>query len=171
MIFQEINALKTFLKNETDSEGNIKELSGTLTNSGIKHEEKRASEKSKTLRNKERAGREPSEAEQIANVVTFSRQKLAMLTCKYDSSRCGQCGKSDGNLKHCSKCKTAVYCSRDCQARNWQSEHKAECREIIRLKEIVPEEEGHGGGPEKEGKSKLLRTNNGRNNSKITDLT
>ena len=97
------------------------------------------------------AAREPRKTEQKADMVTFSRQKLAMLTYKYDSSRCSQCGKSDGNLKHCSKCKTAVYCSRDCQARNWQSEHKAECREIIRLQEIVPEEVEEG----KEGRQEL----------------
>ena len=72
-----------------------------------------------------------------ANLITFSKQKLAMLTCKYNQNRCGQCGKIDENLKTCSACRTARYCSRECQAQNWKGVHKNECKEIKRLKQII----------------------------------
>jgi hypothetical protein len=33
-------------------------------------------------------------------------------------------------LKKCSQCKTAVYCSKECQLADWRAEHKKECKEI-----------------------------------------
>ena len=41
--------------------------------------------------------------------------------------KCGYCGKSDGTLKSCSKCRLASYCSKECQTAAWP-EHKKECR-------------------------------------------
>ncbi|XP_071085093.1 uncharacterized protein [Haliotis cracherodii] len=40
---------------------------------------------------------------------------------------CGKCGKHGVRLKTCSRCKTALYCSRDCQKKDWQR-HKKTCR-------------------------------------------
>ena len=136
-----------------------------MANSQIRHEEKQASEQSKELPNKKLTSGGPREAEQNADILTFSRQKLAMLACKHDASRCSHCGKLDSNLKRCSRCKTAVYCSRDCHALDWKSKHKAECREIVRLKEIVPEEEVNEGCPGKEDKNELRKTDDQRNSS------
>ena len=74
-----------------------------------------------------------------ANLQTFSCQKLALLQCEYDPKKCSRCGKSASveNLKQCSRCKSAKYCSQKCQAEDWKSKHKAHCKEIMRLMEIV----------------------------------
>ena len=131
---------------KTDDERNsseVTELTRTLANNGIRHEDDKS------------IARQPRKTKQNEDVVTFNRQRLSSLECRHDASRCSQCGKSDGNLKRCSRCKTAVYCSRDCQTTNWQSKHKTECREILQLKEIVPKEEVHGGCPGKEERQEL----------------
>ena len=39
---------------------------------------------------------------------------------------CNQCGKSDVQLKACSKCKIVKYCSKKCQCADWK-EHKKTC--------------------------------------------
>ncbi|KAL9186949.1 hypothetical protein ACHAXT_010669 [Thalassiosira profunda] len=41
--------------------------------------------------------------------------------------KCAACGTCGDGLKICNACKTAKYCSRDCQLSHW-SIHKAECR-------------------------------------------
>ena len=43
---------------------------------------------------------------------------------------CDRCGLAAADLKQCAGCKTAVYCSRDCQAAAWGGGHKAECKAI-----------------------------------------
>ncbi|KAG9322291.1 hypothetical protein KVV02_002224 [Mortierella alpina] len=47
-----------------------------------------------------------------------------------DSTKCGHCAKTEmasgANLKRCAKCKSAFYCSRECQLKSWKS-HKKEC--------------------------------------------
>ena len=40
---------------------------------------------------------------------------------------CSDCGKAGDNLKTCASCKTAKYCSRECQLKAWAS-HKQECK-------------------------------------------
>ena len=72
-----------------------------------------------------------------ASLVTFSRQKLALLQSKYDPKRCSGCDKVCANLQRCVKCKTAYYCSRECQAGDWYKRHKSHCKEIRRLTENV----------------------------------
>ena len=42
---------------------------------------------------------------------------------------CDRCGLAAADLKQCAGCKTAVYCSRDCQAAAWDG-HKKECKAI-----------------------------------------
>ena len=77
-----------------------------------------------------------------ANLLTFSRQKLAMLQCEYDPKCCSCCSKSlpTKELKACGKCRTAKYCSRECQIKGWETKHKVKCREIRRLKAVIEEE-------------------------------
>jgi splicing suppressor protein 51 len=41
-------------------------------------------------------------------------------------SSCANCHKTGVSLKHCAKCKTTTYCSRDCQKNHFR-EHKKEC--------------------------------------------
>jgi hypothetical protein len=46
------------------------------------------------------------------------------------STGCEFCGKIDGaTIMKCSRCKTATYCSKDCQKRDWKK-HKAVCKLI-----------------------------------------
>lgn len=48
-----------------------------------------------------------------------------------DSESCRTCAAS-GNLKACSRCKAAKYCSTECQKADWK-EHKKNCAAPIRL--------------------------------------
>ncbi|KAF9285292.1 hypothetical protein BGZ68_003981 [Mortierella alpina] len=47
-----------------------------------------------------------------------------------DSTKCGHCAKTEmasgGKLKRCAKCKSALYCSRECQTSHWKV-HKKVC--------------------------------------------
>ena len=71
------------------------------------------------------------------SLVTFSRQKLALLQCEYDPKRCLFCENFCTQLKQCTRCKTAKYCSRECQLKDWEKRHKKDCREIRRLQENI----------------------------------
>lgn len=47
-----------------------------------------------------------------------------------------QCNFCHKNLKEdlinkCSKCKSAIYCGRECQTNDWKAVHKKECKELI----------------------------------------
>ena len=49
--------------------------------------------------------------------------------------KCAHCGKS-GASKTCAKCKTALYCSRECQLEGWNvSGHKYECKKLRKKQE------------------------------------
>ena len=102
-------------------------------------------------------GQEASNAE--ANLLTFSRQKLALLQCEYNPKCCSHCEGSgtEKELKTCSKCKTAKYCSRECQVQDWETKHKIQCKEIRRLKEIIQGEEIRGLPVERVTFGKMLK--------------
>lgn len=34
-------------------------------------------------------------------------------------------------LRKCALCKTAMYCSKECQTQSWKTVHKAECKELV----------------------------------------
>ena len=70
---------------------------------------------------------------------TFCRQKLALLQCEYDPKSCNKCSRrgTEVSLKSCTKCKTAVYCSKQCQVEDWKPRHKKHCKEIQRLRDVV----------------------------------
>ena len=73
------------------------------------------------------------------NILTFSRQKLALIQCEYDPKCCSSCEKGESlvQLKNCSGCKAAKYCSKDCQAKDWMKRHKTHCKEIQRLNSVI----------------------------------
>ena len=71
------------------------------------------------------------------NLITFSRQKLALLQCDYDPKRCGFCEMFSSELMQCTKCKTAKYCSKKCAAKDWEKRHKDPCKEIRRLQQNI----------------------------------
>ena len=47
---------------------------------------------------------------------------------------CHVCKKSEKDigkkLKNCARCKSAQYCSRECQVKDWKSGHKKLCKEL-----------------------------------------
>ncbi|KAK1318001.1 Ubiquitin carboxyl-terminal hydrolase 18 [Acorus calamus] len=49
---------------------------------------------------------------------------------------CFVCGR--GGSMRCSRCKIVFYCSKTCQAKHWQSEHKMKCNILKSSKNIVP---------------------------------
>lgn len=79
------------------------------------------------------------------------------------TKKCTHCNKVDSDpekpFKPCSKCQTALYCSRDCQKANWK-QHKKTCAasaqiyaQTADLKPTPPprvsKKEGHRGGLQK----------------------
>ena len=76
---------------------------------------------------------------------TFCRQKLALLQCEYDPKSCNRCSRrgTEVSLKSCIKCKTAVYCSKQCQVEDWKPRHQKHCKEIQRLQNVVQNEKKH----------------------------
>jgi hypothetical protein len=52
--------------------------------------------------------------------------------------KCVKCDAAAADHKVCGKCQDAVYCSRECQAHDWQTEHKgAECALMRRIRQLV----------------------------------
>ena len=111
-------------ENSTDSEGGKKDVACAIVS-----EERSQSDGDK---------QEPT-GNLEENLKTFSRQKLALVQCEYDPKRCGFCEKIFPltELRRCTKCKTAKYCSKECQTEDWEQRHKKHCKEIRRLQKIV----------------------------------
>ena len=76
-----------------------------------------------------------------ANLLTFHRQKLALMQCEYDPKCCSCCKKPGKSLRSCAKCKTAKYCSKECQTQDWKEKHKLHCQEIRRLQGTIDRDE------------------------------
>lgn len=43
----------------------------------------------------------------------------------------------DQKFSRCSKCKVAIYCSRDCQIADWKIRHKKVCKEAAKEREMI----------------------------------
>jgi hypothetical protein len=58
---------------------------------------------------------------------------------------CQVCGKSSKQMKVCSKCHNAKYCSRECQVEDWQhGGHKEECKASVEPKKMTKKKAGSG---------------------------
>ena len=116
---QKLKLLETIIETSTDKAG---ENSTLQTKTAAQNEN-------------ESCGAQTAEA----NLVTFSRQKLAQITCRYDPKCCFYCQKPVTFItaKVCFKCNMAKYCSKACRIKAWKSKHKADCEEILRLKSIT----------------------------------
>lgn len=61
--------------------------------------------------------------------------------------KCTSCGRkpkqSETTFRHCSACKTAYYCSTDCQRRDWKGDHKQQCKVNLLTKEAQAIAEQH----------------------------
>ena len=55
-----------------------------------------------------------------------------------DGLRCGNCNKSESELqlalKCCSRCKIALYCSKECQLEDYKNRHKVLCLKTVSVK-------------------------------------
>ncbi|RPA86500.1 hypothetical protein BJ508DRAFT_321629 [Ascobolus immersus RN42] len=60
----------------------------------------------------------------------FQKTKVALESIHarnlLDLRLCENCGKGGDGIKKCSRCKSVVYCSPECQSKRWR-EHKKEC--------------------------------------------
>ena len=63
-------------------------------------------------------------------LLTFSRQKLALIKCEYDPTCCNHCEKYSpaDKLKTCDRCRFAKYCSRECQVSLLLSHVRTVCK-------------------------------------------
>jgi len=59
-----------------------------------------------------------------AHMSTSSNLSLRCLNCLATTTPSGS------SLSCCAQCKTAAYCSRACQTKDWQSHHKLECKHM-----------------------------------------
>ncbi|CAF0780780.1 unnamed protein product [Brachionus calyciflorus] len=55
---------------------------------------------------------------------------LKDLNFKKSPEKCFSCGVEKESLLRCAKCKLAVYCSKECQVKSWQSVHKNLCSQM-----------------------------------------
>ena len=74
----------------------------------------------------------------------FDRRLFADLgfdNVKYvPASPCSNCG-DDGATATCTRCKSAVYCNRECQSAHWKA-HKVSCVAVANAAQIVPASAG-----------------------------
>lgn len=74
----------------------------------------------------------------------FDRRLFADLgfdNVKYvPASPCSNCG-DDGATAMCTRCKSAVYCNRECQSAHWKA-HKVSCVAVANAAQIVPASAG-----------------------------
>ena len=70
------------------------------------------------------------------STVTFGPRKIGYDRC---SNWLGPCHRAETHDKpqfaRCSKCKVAVYCSRECQAFDWKARHKKVCKHVAKERE------------------------------------
>ena len=59
--------------------------------------------------------------------LTFAFEAVALKTGAQVVGVCARCAAVLTSNRKCARCKVANYCSRDCQARHWDT-HKATCR-------------------------------------------
>jgi hypothetical protein len=73
-------------------------------------------------------------------VFPVSQEMLTQECCflaDYSPARCFGCGQQEKQLKRCSKCDLAYYCSRDCRQGHWKSSHKKLCAHYRMLSNLL----------------------------------
>ena len=77
----------------------------------------------------------------VPDWYTFSTVKFGPRKIGYDrcSNWLGPCYRAEthdnSQFSRCSKCKLAVYCSRECQAHDWKARHKKVCKDVVKERE------------------------------------
>jgi hypothetical protein len=75
--------------------------------------------------------------ESFVDVSNSKEMNLILNDVEGEESRCQYCFESCDNLKKCSQCKNAFYCSKECQKEDWK-EHQPIYFEIQSLKMKTP---------------------------------
>ncbi|KAI7838565.1 hypothetical protein COHA_007638 [Chlorella ohadii] len=53
--------------------------------------------------------------------------------------KCSQCGAVAPHLRHCARCKSVKYCSRECQKKDWSAGHKRSCAALAQQRAEPPD--------------------------------
>ena len=61
---------------------------------------------------------------------SFDRSEDVLVETKECCTVCKKTAQDETKLSLCAKCKSALYCSRDCQLKDWKSGHKAACKSM-----------------------------------------
>ena len=61
------------------------------------------------------------------SLVKMMKDKFGVVVPDVPNTKCWSCGKEEEEIKKCSKCKFAKYCSRECQRSDWKQIHKELC--------------------------------------------
>uniref|UniRef100_A0A7S2Q118 MYND-type domain-containing protein n=1 Tax=Skeletonema marinoi TaxID=267567 RepID=A0A7S2Q118_9STRA len=73
------------------------------------------------------ASSDDEEEEEETNVADVSSDDKELNDSIDAGNNCAECGKAGDDLKICSSCRSAKYCSRECQLKAWAG-HKQECK-------------------------------------------
>ncbi|BAT89735.1 hypothetical protein LR48_Vigan08g065100 [Vigna angularis] len=73
-----------------------------------------------------------SEDNHLKEQVQISDERNNYIFCGQDSAHCACsfCGRLCSTVTTCSRCKTAIYCSKTCNFKHWRLVHRYECVEI-----------------------------------------
>lgn len=71
--------------------------------------------------------------ESSENMIDSMRGAIASMgaSLQHSKDQCAGCGKVEGKMLKCAKCKNVMYCSRECQKKDWKA-HKAHCGSLKR---------------------------------------
>ena len=75
------------------------------------------------------------------NLTKVYRDKLVSLEEKYSNKSCNKCRKRVVRPKTCSECAVPMYCSKNCRTRDWENNHKGDCKEIRKLRGNIAKQE------------------------------
>ena len=78
-------------------------------------------------------GAEPKQGRHLGPRTQLTQQKLDLIRREYAPDSCNHCAKAHGSLKRCTGCKIAHYCSKECQAKDWQRRHKSHYKQVRKL--------------------------------------
>eukprot|EP00055_Hartaetosiga_balthica_P016373 m.103268 g.103268 ORF g.103268 m.103268 type:complete len:1315 (-) comp9090_c0_seq3:1116-5060(-) len=119
-ILNDLLNVPTYMVNKTDNAGNT-----LLHTAVLSHADRRAYELllprglQLTVPNGE--GKTPFDIAQTTN-----QTEIAQLM-SYRIPRCASCGITGVSLLECSNCRSRLYCSQDCQVKDWNEKHSQEC--------------------------------------------
>ncbi|RLN72324.1 hypothetical protein BBJ28_00022129 [Nothophytophthora sp. Chile5] len=70
---------------------------------------------------------------EVGELALRSKAFAAVLLPELWSAHCHKCFVSGVPLSRCGRCRTAYYCSRECQQQDWKPDHRKECKHLAEL--------------------------------------